>query len=105
MKSWASSKRSRLNGGCALCETLSRPVPCTQPVTSRPREITSISASDSASQSGSSQIGRMFPSSRILGVVVIRARIAASTFITPPMQAGVLWCSLSISASKPTSSA
>ena len=36
---------------------------------------------------------------------VARARTAASMFIAPPMQKGVLWCSLSISPSKPISSA
>ena len=105
MKSWASWKRSQLNGGCELCETLSRPVPRTQPVTSRPREIMSISASSSARKSGSSQIGRMLPSSTIFTFFVMRARIAASTFITEPMQNGVEWCSLSITPSKPISSA
>jgi len=89
-KSCASWKRSQLNGGCALWDTLSRPVPRTQPDTRRPREIMSISASISASHSGSSQMGRMLPRSTILARLVMRARIAASMFMTPPMQNGVL---------------
>ena len=71
MKSCASWNRSQLKGDCALCETLSRPVPRTQPGTSRPREIMSIIASSSASQSGSSQIGRMLPISTIFAFCVI----------------------------------
>ncbi len=46
-------------------------------------------ASVSASHSGSSQIGMTLPSSTILAFDVIRARIDASTFMTPPMQNGV----------------
>ena len=44
------------------------------------------------------------PMSTILGFLVLRARIAASKFMVAPRQVGVLWCSLSISPSKPTSS-
>ena len=36
---------------------------------------------------------------------VMRERMAASTFTTPPMQKGVLWCSFSMRPSKPISSA
>ena len=86
-------------------ETLSRPPPRTQPVTSRPREIMSISARLSARNSGSSQIGSTLPASTIFTRCVILARIAASTFMTLPMQNGVLWCSLSITPSKPICSA
>ena len=64
----------------------------------------SISASSSARNSWSSQIGSTLPSSTIFARFVIRARIAASTFITPPMQNGVEWCSLSMIPSKPISS-
>ena len=46
-------------------------------------------ASSSASHSGSSQIGRMLPLMTIFTLFVMRARIAASTFTTPPMQKGV----------------
>ena len=70
--------------------TLSRPVPLTQPDTRRPREIMSIIANCSTSQSGSSQMGRMLPNRTILAFLVILARIEASTFIAPPMQKGVL---------------
>ena len=45
------------------------------------------------------------PSRTILAFLVMRARIAASTFVAPPMQKGVEWCSLSIRPSKPHSSA
>ena len=85
--------------------TLSLPVPRTQPETSLPREIISMMESCSTSQSGSSQMGMMLPSSTILAREVTRARMAASMFIAPPMQKGVLWCSLSIKPSKPISSA
>ena len=50
----------------------------------------SIVASVSASHSGSSQIGRILPLRTIFTRCVVFATIAASTFITPPMQKGVL---------------
>ena len=84
---------------------LSPPEPRTIPGISRPREMTSIMANCSASHSGSSWMGRMFPSSRIFTLVVMRARIEACTLATPFMQKGALWCSLTISPSNPTSSA
>ena len=65
----------------------------------------SISASSSASQMGSSQMGRTLPRRMILARLVMRARMAASTFMTLPMQKGELWCSLSMKPSKPISSA
>jgi hypothetical protein len=105
MKSWASWKRSQLKGDWALWATLSRPVPRTQPVTSRPWLIMSMIANSSASQSGSSQIGSTLPRITIFARCVIRARIAASTLTTPPMQKGVEWCSLSMRPSKPICSA
>ena len=37
--------------------------------------------------------------------LVMRARMAASTFCTLPMQMGLPWCSLRASTSKPISSA
>ena len=84
---------------------LSRPVPRTQPVTSRPFEMVSIMASSSASQRGSSQMGRMLPMRTIFARFVMRARMEASTLQALPMQKGVLWCSFRASASKPISSA
>ena len=73
-----------------LWDTLSRPVPRTQPETSRPWEIMSIIDSCSTSHSGSSQMGMMFPRRTILARFVIRARMDASTFMAPPMQKAVL---------------
>ena len=87
--SWASWKRSQLNGDWALWATDSRPVPRTQPDTSRPRLIMSMVANVSASHNGSSQIGITFPNNTILARDVSRARIDASTFMTPPIQNGV----------------
>ena len=65
----------------------------------------SIMARVSANHRGSSQIGKMLPRMTILAFFVTRARIDAPTFVTPCMQNGVLWCSLSIRPSKPASSA
>ena len=65
----------------------------------------SIMASCSTSHIGSSHSGRMLPSSTILARLVMRARMEASTFMAPPMQNGVPWCSLSMRPSKPISSA
>ena len=104
-KSWASSKRSRLKWGGALCARLSLPPPRTTPGIKRPREITSIIASCSASHRGSSCIGRGLPSIRILAFVVTRARIEALTLATPFIQKGALWCSLTMIPSNPISSA
>ena len=50
-------------------------------------------------------MGMMLPSSTIFARLVMRARMEASTFMAPPMQKGVPWCSLSIRPSKPISSA
>src|SRR5215831_4547723 len=79
-KSWASLNSSRLKAGLALLNSDSLPDPRTQPGTSRPPEIMSISASSSANRKGSAT-GRGLPSSTILTRLVIRARMAASTSI------------------------
>ena len=50
-------------------------------------------------------MGKMLPMRTILAFLVMRARMEASTFIAPPMQNGVLWCSFSIRPSNPISSA
>ena len=65
----------------------------------------SIIASCSAMPNGSSHMGKMFPRMIILALWVIRARMDAPTLVTPCMQKGVLWCSLSARPSKPISSA
>ena len=88
-KSWASWNRSQLNGDWALWATDSRPGAAHPARHQPPPEIRSIVASVSASHKGSSQIGITLPSSTILAFDVSRARIDASTFMTPPMQNGV----------------
>ena len=65
----------------------------------------SIVANSSAIRSGCLMTGKGLPIRRIFTRLVIRARIAASTFITLPMQNGLPWCSLSATPSKPSSSA
>ena len=47
----------------------------------------------------------MLPISTILARLVVRARIAADIMTQTSEHDGVLWCSLIISPSKPTSSA
>ena len=49
-------------------------------------------------------MGSGLPISTILGFLVMRARMAASRFIAAPRLVGVLWCSLSIMPSNPSSS-
>ena len=50
-------------------------------------------------------MGKTLPRMIILALLVMRARIDAPTLVTPCIQKGVLWCSLSIRASNPISSA
>ena len=54
---------------------------------------------------GLSWIGRMLPIRRIFARFVVRARIAADMLIETSLHDGVLWCSLTITPSKPNSSA
>ena len=81
------------------------PAPRTIPATSRPFEIMSTMASDSATASGLSIVGSGEPSSTIFTRCVAVARMLAQTVICACMQKGASWCSLSMMPSKPTSSA
>lgn len=81
------------------------PMPRTKPLSTRPPEIRSAMAICSAMATGFSWMGRMLPSNRILARLVVRARMPAFMLTETPTHEGVLWCSLIIRPSQPTSSA
>jgi hypothetical protein len=71
----------------------------------RPPEMTSAMAISSARRTGLSLVGSILPSSKILARLVTRPNTAAERLTATSMHDGVLWCSLIIKPSKPTSSA
>src|SRR5437879_11479902 len=82
--------------GFTLDHHCSTPTPRTKPESTRPPEIRSDIAICSASRTGFSSIGRMFPSRRILARRVVRARIAADMLTPTFTHDGVEWCSLTM---------
>src|SRR6476646_9303099 len=70
IRSWHSSKRSRLWIGLVLAHQLSTPTPRTKPLSTRPPEMRSAIATCSAICTGLSWIGRMLPR--------IKLRVASS---------------------------
>src|SRR2546425_894169 len=67
MRSWHSSKRSRLWTGFVLDHQVSTPTPRTKPESTRPPEIRSAMASCSAIRTGLSSIGKMLLEDQQLG--------------------------------------
>ena len=105
IRSWHSSKRSRLWTGLELAHHDSTPTPRTKPESTRPPEIRSAMAICSAIRTGLSSIGRMLPRIRSLARLVVRPSTAAVMLAPTFTHEGVEWCSLIISPSKPTWSA
>ncbi len=101
IRSWHSSKRSRLCTGFVFAHQLSTPTPRTNPLSTRPPEMRSAIATCSAIWTGFSWIGRMLPRIRIFARRVVRARIPAVMLAETLTQEGVEWCSLIIRPSKP----
>ena len=90
IRSWHSSKRSRLWTGFAFAHHVSTPMPRTNPLMIRPPEIRSAIAICSATMIGLSWIGRMLPISAIFARFVWRARMAADIMIETSEHEGVL---------------
>ena len=94
IRSCASQKRSTRSAGLVLAGEISNGTPLTKPMSSRPREITSIIEYSSATRIGSLRLPIGMPSASRRTFLVSRARIAIGIVQTDSAQVAVAWCSL-----------
>ncbi len=86
MRSIASQKRSMLPTGFMLPEAISVPPDFTNPISRRPRQITSAVAYSSATRTGSWRIVTRVPRLRIRTLRVCRARMPRIKGLAPKRQ-------------------